>query len=429
MLPSGLGKRVGILGLGISGFYTAKVLSEKGFQVFVSEKNRSEAALNYAAQLQVLKIDVEVGSHDLARLDQCDWMVVSPGISPFHEIIQRFSKQKKKIYGDIEVAFWFCRSQDVIAVTGSAGKTTASTLIHQLFTHQGRKAYLCGNIGTPWIQQVDQIQEKDTVVLELSSFQLYYTESFFPRVGVLLNISSNHLDWHREIEHYVISKLQIFARQTAQGLALLRREDKEKFFPLRLFPVPREYFAGSDSKPELQDLLEKIAGYYKFPLSSVKDVLSQFKGIEHRLEELPASQGIRFVNDSKSTTPLSVAYALGKYPDQSVLLIAGGKAKSKDFDTIISLVKEKVKKAFLIGESASLLEESWRSSGVPIKICKTFQESITEAYHHASKNDIVLLSPGCASFDMFQSYIDRGNQFKNCVNQIVKEQKSVSTSR
>lgn len=406
-----VGKKAAVLGLGISGTQSALFLKQKGFEVFASDGGSSPALADRVRELTSKGIAAESGAHSIDKILACDWALISPGIPPTAPVYLELKKAGKPVYSEIEAASWFCSSQNIIAVTGSSGKTTVSTLISRVIAKKYGRVFLCGNIGNPWIGELSKIMPEDYVVLELSSFQLMHCEKFHAKAAVLLNLSPNHQDWHPDMQDYADAKVRIFNNQETGDHAIFREKDRELFFADYPFAGKMYAFDMSSGANPNEDVVRLVAKIFDCPQESVDRVLAEFEGIEHRLEKAAQSGGVTFVNDSKCTTTASLAWALEKFPDGKVLLLAGGHPKSNDFADIRDLVGKKVKKAFLIGEAQPLLKEAWK--GVcPMAEPGDFESAVTEAFHAASSGDTVLLSPACASFDMFKNYIERGNVFK-----------------
>ncbi len=408
------GNKAAVLGLGISGIQTALFLREKGFEVFVSDSASSPELEQKLRDLRKAGIEGEIGGHTPEKILAADWTVISPGIPPTAPVYRALREKGKLVFSEIEVASWFCPSENIIAVTGSSGKTTVSTLLARSLKNFKGRSFLCGNIGNPWIGELGSIRPDDFVVLEVSSFQLAHCRAFRPRLGILLNLSPNHQDWHPDMQDYVKAKLKIFQNQTPEDRALFRESDRREFFPDFKFKARTYCFdkePGTNPNEAVVLLAAKLLGC---PEEIVKDVFRHFEGIEHRLEKAGSVSGVDYVNDSKCTTTASLAWALEKFRDGSVVLLAGGHPKSNDFANVRGLVSRKVRKAFLIGEAQPLLQEAWQGAcelGKP----DGFETAVREASLCARPGDTVLLSPACASFDMFKNYQERGNLFKKIV--------------
>lgn len=414
-----LGKKVCVIGLGRTGIQSALFLNRKGYEVFASEGKKSLELLAASEKLMDQGIDVEVGSHDLSKILTCDWVLVSPGISPRQKIYLELKRAGKLLLSEIELAYRFSKTSKIIAVTGTAGKTTVTTLVAQILKNANKSAHLCGNIGTPWIEKVESIQAEDYVVVEVSSFQLMNCHSFRPFIGMLLNVSPNHLDWHVDMEEYVLAKLKLFQSQEASDKAFVRRKDYESLFSKYKFRASVHYLDEDKKKNPNEEALRLVAEALQIPGSAVQKALDEFEGIAHRLDLLVEKDGVRYVNDSKCTTPASLKWALSHFDSNRVILIAGGKPKSNDFCELSELIREKVKHAILIGHGQSILADAWEEA-CPIYKAAGFREAVQFAHQHAKKGDVVLLSPACASFDMFKNYEERGQVFAKIVMDVTQ---------
>lgn len=417
MKPKAPGKKVSILGIGRSGFESAVFLQDRGFRVFASDQGESDSIRASAAQLKKRGIEAESGSHSAERILASDWALISPGIPPAAPVYQALLKKRIPVMSEIEVASWYSRSSNIIAVTGSAGKTTVTTLITRVLQKCGFRALSCGNIGNPWIGELSEIGPDDFVVLEVSSFQLEHCHSFRPKAGVLLNLSPNHQDWHRDMEEYVRAKLRLFQNQKGEDWAILRRADQMNFFPDFKFRGRVVHFDERKEMNPNEEAVRAVAGLFGCEPVKTEEVLRGFEGIEHRLEKVTVLDQVTYVNDSKSTTPAALAWALGKFPDTKVVLLAGGHPKSSDFHQVRELVGRKVKAAILIGEARPLLREAWRGT-CPLEETDDFRQAVLKAHQLATAGDAVLLSPACASFDMFKNYEERGRLFKKIVAEL-----------
>ncbi|MSR76694.1 MAG: UDP-N-acetylmuramoyl-L-alanine--D-glutamate ligase [Candidatus Omnitrophica bacterium] len=409
-----LGKKAAILGMGISGVQTALFLKQHGFEVFVSEMRSNAETQELNQQLHSQGIETELGRHSLEKILLSDWVMISPGISPFTDIYRDLGRYQKPILSEIEVASRFCVSRKIIAITGTAGKTTAATIITEWLQNNNQPVISCGNIGNPWIGELARITPQHFVVIEVSSFQLFSCSQFHPQIGILLNISPNHLDWHGTQEEYVLSKLKLFHNQDVEDLAVFQSRDRKGYFPQQYFQAQTVEFDREENLPGIERVLRILARFLKFPENTVDKTIAEFKGIEHRLEQVAVHRGVTFVNDSKCTTPLSLAYALERYADQQVILLAGGRAKSSDFDILKPLLQKKVKQAFVFGESAERIYEAWKGA-CPMMAVNDLSEAFHQAAGLAAAGDQILLSPACASFDQFKNYQARGIFFKEKV--------------
>ncbi len=412
-------KKVAVLGLGKTGLASALFLKKKGYQVFVSESQTGEAVEARARRLKEEKIPYELGRHSLTKISQCDWAVISPGIPPSSEIYQPLRKKSFPLVSEVEVASWFSQGK-LAAVTGTSGKSTMTTLLGRIYQANGLPSIVCGNIGNPWVGELERIHPETQVVLEVSSFQLLHTDSLKPRIGILMNLGRNHLDWHPTVEDYVSTKLKLFQNQTAEDYAFVRRKDQKEFFPRFSFKGRLVHWGDEDGKNSNEELLLEFTRIQGFDPGKTKEVLSQFEGLEHRLEKVAEIAGVRFINDSKCTTIEALIWALEKFPDGKVILLAGGHDKGADFRSVRTLLTKKLKRAVIYGEARELLRQSW-AGAAPLTRTEDLPRAFQEANKIASAGDVILLSPACASFDQFKNYEERGKAFKALVEKTKKE--------
>jgi len=414
------GKNVTVLGIGKSGYESALFLEREGYSVFLSELKETPESLEKAELLRKEGIETEVGRHSFDRILASDWVLISPGVPPQAPVYKKIKEAGLPVVSEIEAASWFCPSKNIIAVTGSCGKTTVTTLITRVLQESGKTAFSCGNIGNPWISELQNMGKNDFVVLELSSFQLQHCKDFRPLVGLLLNITPNHQDWHKDMNEYAGAKLAIFQAQEESDYAFFRQSDQRDFFPEKTFKAQIVNFGESTRDNPNEEAVRKVAGVFGIHAGIIDKVFSQFSGLEHRMEAVLANHDVGYINDSKSTTTSSLAWALGKLPAKSVHLIAGGIAKSKDHGDLRSLLEEKVKALYLIGQAAPWLSEVWQGAA-PAVVCTSLAEAVEKAAAGAAAGDFVLLSPACSSFDMFLNYEDRGSKFKELVKLTVRQ--------
>ncbi len=408
------GKKVAVLGLGISGYESALFLHQRGAYVFVSDFAENETVLEYQKKLNHRGIEMEVGKHSLERILESDWVVISPGIKPSSEIYQAvWNRKKEALVSEIELAFWFAPCE-IIAVTGTNGKTTTTSLITGLFNFFGIHAIACGNIGNAFIGEIENLRKESKAVVEVSSFQLENIRTFRPHVALLLNVTPDHYDWHGGMEGYLAAKARIFMNQTREDFAVLNWEDEPTRTILSSIPSRALYFNHGGADNPNWDAVLRVAEIYGFPLEKTLQFLENFQGIEHRMEKVPAPDGIFYINDSKSTNPSSLEWALNRMKEPA-LLLCGGRNKGSDFGTLIELVSRKVKHCFVFGEAAAEMKEAWKRV-VPVTVCLDMKQALGEARQIARTGDTVLLSPACASFDQFKNYKDRGQKFKEMVD-------------
>lgn len=433
-------RKITVLGAARSGVAAARLLANKKARVFVSDNGTPD--IKNLEILDQLKIEYEMGGHSEKAL-AADYAVLSPGIPVTSGIVQKFYEKKVPVYSEIEAAFWFNRSP-IIAVTGSNGKTTTTTLIGEMLREQDPKAIVAGNIGQAFSEFVDLSAEDHWAVIELSSFQLETIDRFKPNAAVILNFAPNHLDRYTSYQDYLKAKWRITKNLDENNLLIYNKDDMELQAWAEKLNVPKQHFsissvnkegAGYDGEALYlfgkkfidtdQIELNGIHNYMNIMAAilsakqagvndeKIKNVLKTFQGVEHRLEKVAEIGNILYVNDSKATTVESLMYALQSFKNP-VILIAGGKDKGSDFSRLNTLIKKHVKALVLIGTAAKVMQETWQHLK-PVKIATTMEAAVRKASIMAEKNDVVLLSPACASFDMFSNYEDRGNQFKKSV--------------
>ena len=410
------GTKVAVLGLRDTGFLSALCLQAKGYQVFASDLADTEDVRANVSKLVARGIQAECGKHSLEVILAADWVLISPGIPPGSKVYQAIVAAKKPVYSEIEVASWFSVAKTVVAVTGSCGKTTTATLISKIVEASGRKAVLCGNIGNPWVGELAGITPETVVVLEVSSFQLSHCASFAPSIGLLLNVYPNHMDWHVDMKEYAGAKLNLFRAMKSTDVMICRKADETEIFPDFKTAARRVYFDERQASNPNEAALLCAAEALGCPARLAVKALSDFQGLEHRMEKFAEQDGITFVNDSKATTTASLAWALEKFADGSVVLVCGGKYKTdvKDFRGLRDVIGRKVRCAVLIGAARPIMKEAWQGSA-PLVEAEDLEGACRLSLEKAQKGDTVLLSPACASFDMFKNYQERGRLFKETI--------------
>jgi UDP-N-acetylmuramoylalanine--D-glutamate ligase len=352
-------------------------------------------------------------------------MVVSPGVRRDALPIKLAEGKKIPVISELELAYTMCpASVPVIAVTGTSGKTTTTTLIGRMLKNAGNDAIVCGNIGNPFSGEINWIKKDSIIVLEASSFQLELIDKFKPRVSVILNISDNHLDRHKDMNEYISAKCRIFVNQDKEDVLFLNKNDELLREISGVLKGPRvEFFNeykgfGARHKILNEDYLAaaSAASFMGAGEEKMLEVIRGFKGIEHRLEHVANVDGVDFINDSKATTISSVEWALKSFGENTVLIV-GGKYKGGDFGLLKGLVQKKVDYIISIGEARPHIKNGLE--GVrPIFEAGDFNQAVSEGFKRAKKGGRVLLSPGCSSFDMFENYEERGRIFKELVNEI-----------
>jgi UDP-N-acetylmuramoylalanine--D-glutamate ligase len=358
--------------------------------------------------------------------------VVSPGVAESALPLQWAASRGIPAISEIELAFRFCRAA-VVAVTGTNGKSTAVTLIADVLRAGGRSAIACGNLGLPFSAVVAGLAPQAMAVGEVSSFQLLGCERFRPKIGVLLNIGTNHLDRHQDPQAYRAAKARLFARQTPEDWAVLNGADphvaavaKDVHARRVWFGVPGGGPPGFDLAPQTVQALApgaqavlQVARILGLADPLTWQVIRSFRGLEHRLEPVATIRGVHFINDSKSTTPDSLLFALGQVQGE-VVVILGGRDKGLDFNPLAApLHEDRVKGVVLIGESRARLRPLLNGS-TTVRECGTLEDAVSVAAALAGPGASVLLSPACASFDMFRDFEDRGRAFKAIVGRLAR---------
>jgi UDP-N-acetylmuramoylalanine--D-glutamate ligase len=433
-------KIVTVIGAKRSGMALVKLITRLGGRAKLTDLGSDEHFSNeFKNFLQREKIPVELNGHTPEFIQNSDLVVLSPGVV-LHSPPVLWAKEKGiAVIGEIEFAAEFC-PVPIIAVTGSNGKTTTVTLIHEVLQEAGYRSCLCGNIGLPFSECVLDLKDKDYVVLEVSSFQLEVVldpegafrktpgkseirlSGFKPHVAVVLNFSQNHLNRHKDMEEYFQAKCRIFINQDKHQFSVLNFKDPQTQnlkqtirSQLHCFDGPADAEKYYAADPNQLAVIE-VARILNVELSVCRRIFERFKGVEHRLEKVRELDGVQYINDSKSTTIEAGRWALNSMR-QPIIMIAGGKDKNLDFSVLVPLVKEKVKKMILIGEARMKIREVF-SGVVSLDEAGSLKDAVAKACELAQAGDCVLLSPMCASFDMFDDYEHRGKCFKEIVHQL-----------
>lgn len=441
-------KRVLVVGLGRSGVAAAFFLQEHGAKVTVSD-TKSEAQLQHeVAQLLDRGISIEAGRHGERTFRDQDLIVVSPGVPPDQPQLQHARTLGIPVIGEVELAFRFVQGK-VLAITGSNGKTTTTTLVGEILSKAGKKTLVGGNIGTPVISLAGKSSAESLVVLEVSSFQLETIEQFRPWIAAILNITPDHLDRHHTFEAYVAAKARIFENQTSGDFGVLNADDpacvaleKKVKGSLYWFSRKQRVEQGAFLKGEqiifrqngkeqpvlsrgeitlkgLHNLENVLAAVAMTMLAGcdpqqIKQAVSEFHAVEHRLELVDTVNGVTFYNDSKATNVDATIKALESFPG-NIHIILGGKDKGSDYTVLVPLLRERVKAAYLIGAAAEKIRSQIQGSTTLVS-AGTLERAVHQAFEVAKPGDIVLLAPACASFDQFENYEQRGRIFKELVH-------------
>ena len=445
-------KRVLVVGLGKSGLSSALFLRAQGARVTVSDTRSAEALAKEIPALLDAGIMVESGGHGLLTFRRQDLIVVSPGVLMDTPEVKQVKAFGLPVIGELELASRFLQGK-VVAITGSNGKTTTTTLLGKIFEDAGVSTMVGGNIGLPVIDLVAKSTAETVSVLEVSSFQLETIEEFHPWISVVLNITPDHLDRHGSFENYAAAKTRITERQEADDFLVLNAEDKSTqmvaaktraqiywFSPRR--PIKQGAFVHGESiffvskegaKPEpvvpvaeiklkgahnVENVLAAVCAARLAGISAekIRASVADFKGVEHRLERVRSLHGVDFYNDSKATNVDAAMKAVASFAG-GIHLILGGKDKDSDYATMADALKERVKIVYTIGSAAEKIERQLQGV-VKIVSAETMQTAVAEAAKAAVAGDIVLLAPACSSFDQFENYEHRGQVFRQLVNDL-----------
>ena len=443
------GKKVLVVGLGKSGLAAALFLRRRGAQVTVSDLRSAQALGKEIPSLLEAGISVEAGGHGLLTFRRQDLIVVSPGVPLLTPELVQVRNLGLPIIGELELAARFLQG-NVLAITGSNGKTTTTTLCGEIFSAAGLKTVVAGNIGVPVIETVDQSDAGAWSVLEVSSFQLETTESFHPRIAVILNITPDHLDRHGTFENYVKMKEKIFANQTGEDYLILNGDDpvtqqaasrarsqilwfsrskivrrgtflmngmlmfrpSEQASPIPVVPLAEISLKGEHN---IENVLAAVcaACVANIPAQVIARAVASFHAVEHRLEFVAAIHGVDYYNDSKATNVDATAKAIASFPG-NIHLILGGKDKNSDYTQLNALLRARVKAVYTIGSAAEKIEG--QIAGVTRVVrAGTLEAAVDQAASQAVAGDVVLLAPACSSFDQFENYEHRGRVFKQAV--------------
>jgi UDP-N-acetylmuramoylalanine--D-glutamate ligase len=472
------GLRVVIVGLGREGIALAGYLVRHGLSVTVTDSQPAEKLAAAAAALAAAGVRLVLGEHPLSLLDEVDLIFVSPGVPLEIPFVQAARAQKVPLSTESRLFCYLCPAP-ILAITGTSGKTTTTTLLGKMLEADGRKTWVGGNIGRPLIEVVDQISPTDVVVMELSSFQLEYfhaklnqgvkTEhpslagllaSWSPPISAILNITPNHLDRHPSMKHYVRAKRALIDYQGPDGVIVMGLDNdmtrtighqfrgKVRWFSLEgqlpngaslarndlilLDQNGMPHFVATRQEIKLRGphnlsnilaacLLAREAGV---SIEAMRSVITAFTGVSHRLEFVRELAGVSYFNDSIATTPGRLVAALHSY-HEPIVLLAGGRDKNLPWEDAARLIIHKTHDLFLFGEAAELIAKAIEkvrheitNTYTTVHRCTNLEEAVNLAAQLAQPGDVVLLSPGCASFDAFRDYIERGERFRELVNKL-----------
>jgi UDP-N-acetylmuramoylalanine--D-glutamate ligase len=443
--------RIIILGAAESGVGTALLAKKKGWQVFVSDAGTIKA--DFKKELIANAIDFEEGIHSEEKILNASVVVKSPGIPENAQIVHRIRENGIEIISEIEFAFWYKGDSKIVGITGSNGKTTTTSLLYHICVGAGLNCAMVGNIGFSFARQV-AFDPKEWYVVEISSFQLDDIKKFRPDVAVLTNITEDHLDrYEHNFENYIKSKFRIIENQTGNDLFIFNQDDEvtinylnkflkfKNILPMSLHKqLPEGAYVVNDKMHLKWKGEEMVMSVEDFTLKGkhnqyntmaagisaigmgirkekIRDAIQTFESLEHRMSTVATIRGVEFINDSKATNVNSTWFALESM-EKPVILILGGVDKGNDYSLLTELVKEKVKAIVCMGIDNTKIHKAFGNEIQLIADTGSAKEAVETAFHFSEKGDVVLLSPACASFDLFNNYEDRGRQFIEAVKDL-----------
>ena len=446
-----MSKKIVILGAGESGVGTALLAKQKGYDVFVSDAGEIKPV--FKTELEANAISFESGAQDVERILAADEVMKSPGIPEKNELVKQIRAKGIPVISEIEFGYRYKGDSKIVAITGSNGKTTATSLLYHICKVAEEDAAIVGNIGFSFARQVAE-DPKALYVIEVSSFQLDDIKSFRPDIAILLNITEDHLDrYNYQFENYIKSKFRIIENQTEKDCFIYCIDDEVIVKQLELlttntnllpFSMKQELKKGGYIKNDQMMLKiqeERVTmSIYDFALKGkhnayntmaasiaattlgirkekIREAVSNFHSLEHRMEFVATVKGVDFINDSKATNVNSTWYALESMQKPTVLIL-GGVDKGNDYELIADLIKEKVKAIVCMGTDNSKIVEFFKGKVDQIVEVDSAKKAVNASFKFAEKGDVVLLSPACASFDLFKNYEDRGCQFKESVKEL-----------
>lgn len=440
------GKKIMILGFGMTGKGACEYFLKREAKVYIYEDDiKQEEVLKYKKEYSD-KVEF-INKNEILNV-KYDFVVKSPGIKPSNDTVVTLSEAGYKIFSDIEILYRDFNHHIFIGITGTNGKTTTTTLLYEILKNSDAKVNVIGNIGKSALSDADKY---DVHVIELSSFQLEYIYEFKPKIAAILNITPDHLDWHGSFKNYENSKKKIYMNMDISDNLILNYNEhclkdiksnahvlffdingsydadifyKEGKFYMKKNSVTEEILSKEDIFIKGTHNYENIMAAYMMAYSygvdekTIKDTIKKFKGVEHRIEYVRNIGGVDYYNDSKGTNPDASIKAVESF-ENKIVLIAGGYDKNIPFDEFAHKAKNKLRKLILMGETKDKIKTAFTNLGFnDIIYVNNMKEAVDNAHKYAKKGDVVVLSPLCASWDMYNSYEERGKDFKNCVNDL-----------
>lgn len=441
-------KNVLLVGLAKTGVSTIKKLNKLGANIIVNDIKPKEKLEGIIEEIDNLdNIEYVLGKH-LENIENIDLTIVSPGVPLDLPFIEKIKSEGIKIIGEVELAYKLSKNPTFIGITGTNGKTTTTSLVGEMFKKANKDTYIVGNIGNPVIDTVDLTNENSYLVTELSSFQLESIEDFKPKVSTIINITEDHLNRHHTMENYINAKARVFKNQDKTDFTILNYDDsivrdlgKSSNGNVLYFSIKEAVKQGAyldknnnivikvdgeelvlmnkaelslPGNHNLENAMSAILMAYVLNIDTdvIIETLRTFKGVEHRLEFVTNKDGIMFVNDSKGTNPDSTIKAITSY-EKPIVLIAGGYEKQSDFTEMIKYATKNVKALVLLGQTADKIATTAKEHGINnISKVEDMETAVKKAYEIAESGDVVLLSPACASWDMYPNFEARGLDFK-----------------
>lgn len=455
------GKRVLVVGFGLSGVSVARYMAQQGAKVTVTDLKQKSELMESVNACADLKIEYELGKHNNKTFHSAELIVVSPGVPLNIKPLEEARERNVPVVSEVQIAASLIQ-EPIIAITGTNGKTTTTTLIGEMFKADGKTVYVGGNIGKPLLDHVASGNRVDAVVAELSSFQIEMASDLTPAVAIFTNMEEDHLDRYPNMDAYVAAKKRLLTTCNKSTFVILNRgcpvvssfasdsPGKNLWFtvndPMVMGGDFAEKFCGTYYHSEQKAVICKVSGkeevysLAKFRLlgehnrenlmaaicaarvqgvspEAIQSVIDSFKGVPHRLEFIRKRDGVYFFNDSKATNVMSVKRSLSAFNNNPIILIAGGRDKNSDFTALADLVRKRVKILILVGEAKEKINRAIGDFAETF-LLGTFDEAILLAFQKSRSGDIILLSPGCASYDMFRNYEERGDYFKKLVQQL-----------
>ncbi|MBK9294580.1 MAG: UDP-N-acetylmuramoyl-L-alanine--D-glutamate ligase [Oligoflexia bacterium] len=460
-------KKILIVGVQSTGVSLAKFFHSQGAKITISDSKTKEQLGAVVDQLEEFEPVWDLGGHTPKAFSGQDLIVLSPGVNPHNKIIEAARVAGTPVTGELELASTMIK-EPIIAISGTNGKSTVTKLVHEFLKQSGVNAWIGGNFGTPLIDYINQKENADVLVVEVSSFQLETVDTFKPHHAILLNLAEDHIDRHRSMQEYVNAKKKMFKNASPESTSVLNADEPLVIDCARDPVLQRSKLQYFTRKVGLEEQIKKIGGavfqgqeirYYhlvgpatgndlgeleRYNISKmrmrgrhnvenimaaiiaaraygakpdvIQNVINQFPGLPHRLEFVRKKGGVDFYNDSKSTNVHSVIKALEAF-DEPIILIAGGKDKGVDFTPLIEPVQKKVKNLILTGEAKERLNRTIGDFSETF-IIGTFEEAVLVAYQKSRNGDVILLSPGCSSFDRFGNFEERGNYYKDLISKL-----------